>query len=132
MRLIDQHHHIKKRADFFAALDKAIAQGEDLLKVAPGYGPVESIVRQLEAIRAWTAAGREPTKEERWKPQIGLILTREFASPPPEISDWVDLSGDVASYFRHWFDDAIFQTVDEDDVPYFAEDEDDQTHLINY
>jgi hypothetical protein len=132
MLLIDQYRHIKKRSDFFPALDKAIQGGLDLLKLAPGYGSVESIVRQLEMVRAWTANGRQPTKDERWKPQIGLILTREFASPPPEIADWVDLAGDVASYFRHWFEDATFQSVDEDDVPYFPEDEDDQTHLINY
>lgn len=127
---IDEYRHIKSRADFFRALEKAIRESEDLLKVAPGYGPVESILRQLETIRSWTANGRQPTKEERWKPQIGLILSREFASPPTDqIAGWADLAGDVAMYFRHWLDDATFQTVDDGDVPSFPEDEDDETHL---
>jgi hypothetical protein len=127
---IDEYHHIRNRAGFFQALSKAIQESTDLLKVAPGYGPIESVLRQLETIQVWTASGRQPTKEERWKPQIGLILSREFSSPPTDqLAAWADLVGDVEMYFRHWLDDATFQTVDDEDVPTFAEDEDDETHL---
>jgi hypothetical protein len=45
---------------------------------------------------------------------------------------WVELTGEVAAYFRHWLDDATYQTVDEDNVPYFAEDEDDVTPLLSF
>jgi hypothetical protein len=131
MLYIDQQKHIKNRADFFRALAAAIQGANDLLKVAPGDGSVTSILRQLEMIRTWTENGRQPTKEERWKPKIGLQLSREFDGvSEPRISAWVELTGEVAAYFRHWLDDVTYQTVDEDDVPYFPEDENDVTHLL--
>jgi hypothetical protein len=130
MRLIEQFHHFKTRAEFFPALDKAIQQSVDLLQAMPDYGQIESILSQLEMIRVWTANGRQPTKDERRKPQIDVILDREFASAPnDQLAAWADLAGDVAAYFTWWLEDATFQAVDEDDVPSFPEDEDDETHL---
>jgi len=67
MLYIDQHKHIKNRADFFRTLAEAIQASNDLLARAPGDGSVTSILRQLETIRTWTDNGRDPTKEERWK-----------------------------------------------------------------
>lgn len=131
MLYIDQQKHIKSRSDFFRILAAAIQASNDLLKVAPGDGRIESILRQLEMIRAWTDNGREPTKDERWKPQIGLILMREFETEGDQgVTNWAELCGEVAAYFRHWLNDATYLTVDEDDVPYFPEDEDDDTHLL--
>jgi hypothetical protein len=115
---VDQQKHIKNRADFFRTLAAAIHASKDLLKLAPGDGSVTSILRQLEMIQG------------RWKPKIGLQLSREFEdATDPKIIHWVELTAEVAAYFRHWFDDATYPTVDEDDVPYFPEDEDDVTHL---
>jgi hypothetical protein len=130
MRYIDQHKHIKNRADFFRALAAAIQASNDLLKMAPGDGIVTSILRQLETIRTWTENGRQPTKDERWKPQIGLTLSREFETESdPRIIDWAELSREVEGYFGAWLDDATYQTVDEDELPDFPEEEDDVTHL---
>lgn len=130
MLYIDQHKHIKNRDDFFRVLAAAIQASNDLLKVAPGYGVVTSILRQLEAIRTWTEDGREPTKEERWGLQIGLILSREFETETaPQIRHWAELSQEVEGYFNAWLDDATYQAVDEDDLPDFPEEEDDVTHL---
>jgi hypothetical protein len=78
MLYIDQHKHIKSRADFFSAMARAIDESLELLKVAPADGVVTAILRQLETIRAWTDQGREPTQEERWKPRIGLLVMREL------------------------------------------------------
>ena len=132
MLYIDQNKHIKDRADFFRTLTEAIQASNDLLKVAPGDGAITSILRQLEMIRTWTENGREPTKEERWKPQIGVILMREFETESArQILDWAERCKEVESYFCHWLDDKTYQTVDEDELPLFAEDEDDKTHLMS-
>jgi hypothetical protein len=130
MLYVDQHKHIKNRSDFFRTLGAAIQASNDLLKVAPGDGRIMSVLRQLEMIRTWTDNGRDPTKEERWKLQIGVILMREFESEGDQrVADWAELSKEVEGYFNLWVDDATYQTVDEDDLPDFPEDEDDVTHL---
>jgi hypothetical protein len=130
MRYIDQHKHIKSRADFFRILTVAIRASTDLLTVAPGDGRIMSVLRQLEMIRTWTDNGRDPTKEERWKTQIGVILMREFETEGDQrVIDWAELCKEVEGYFNLWVDDATYQTVDEDDLPDFPEDEDDVTHL---
>lgn len=130
MLYIDQQKFIKSRSDFFRALSDAIQASKDLLTRAPNDAPVTSVLRQLETIRTWTEHGREPTQEERWKPRIGLVLLREFeAETDRQILDWANLSKEVEAYFRHWLDDATYQTADEDDLPDFPEEEDEQTHL---
>ncbi len=131
MLFIDQQKHIKNRSDFFLVLDKAISASHALLKIAPSDGGVTSILRQLEMIRIWTANGREPTKDERWKPRIGLLLMREFDSQTdPAITSWAELCREVEGYLVHWLDDATYCTVDEDELPDFPEEEDDDTHLV--
>lgn len=130
MLYIDQHEHIKSRSDFFRVLAEAIRASDDLLKVAPGDGRMASVLRELDMIRAWTDNGRGPTKEQRWKLQIGLILTREFETEGDQrVMEWAQLCREVEGYFNLWLDDAIYQTVDEDDLPDFPEEEDDLTHL---
>jgi hypothetical protein len=132
MLYIDQHKHIKNRADFFRALAHAIQASEALLKSTAADGSITTILQQLEMIRTWTENGRHPTREERWKPQIGLILTRDFESATdPRIMAWVELCQEVAGYLHHWLDDAAYQTVDEDDLPDFPEDEDDAPHQLH-
>jgi len=89
-----------------------------------------SILRQLQMIQQWTANGRQPTKEDRWKPTILLRLTREFEGVmDPVWADWVDRVGDVAYYFERWYEDSVFQTVRTDQIPHFPEKEDDVTRL---
>jgi len=131
MLYIDQHKHIKSRADFFRALDNAIQLSKDLLKAASNDGAIASVLRQLEMIRTWTENGREPTKDERWKPQIGIILSREFETASDrQILDWAEVCKETEGYFCHWLDDEVYQTVDEDELPLFADEEDDVTHLL--
>jgi hypothetical protein len=130
MLLIDQFKHIKNRADFFMALDDAIQRTQTLMNPGPNTAAETSILRQLQMIKQWTANGRQPTKEERWKPNILLRLTREYEGvSDPVWEDWVNRVGDVAYYFERWYEDSLFQTVRTDQVPHFPEDEDDVTHL---
>ena len=130
MLLIDHFKHIKNRADFFVTLDDAIQRTQDLMKPGP-HGPAEdSILRQLHVIQRWTANGRQPTKEERWKPNILVRLAREFEGVmDPVWEDWVQRVKEVAFYFQRWHEDSVFQSVHGDEIPFFPEDEDDLTHL---
>jgi hypothetical protein len=97
---IDQQKHIKGRADFFRTLAAAIQSSNDLLRVAPDDGRIMSVIQQLEMIRTWTDNGREPAKEERWQPQIGRILAREFDTEGDRrVIDWAELCGEVAHTF---------------------------------
>lgn len=129
MLLIDQYKHIKSRADFFKALDAALRETEALLKQTPD-ATIAAIEKQLRAIEGWTANGREPTKQERWSTNIGLRLSREFANvPDPKIEAWSELCNEVEGYFNAWLEDPVFQTVDDEELPDFEEEEDEDTHL---
>jgi|SRR6187401_3075099 hypothetical protein len=130
MRLIDQFKHVKNRADFFVALDDAIQRTQVLMEPGPHGAAEGSILRQLQVIQQWTANGRQPKKEERWKPTILLRLAREFEGVmDPVWEDWVQRVGQVALYFQLWLEDSLFKTAETGQIPYFPEDEDDVTHL---
>ena len=118
---IDYFQHIKARRDFFPALDQAIQRTHDLLKKAPGDPYLTSILRQLDAMKGWTANGRDPTRAERKSLTIGQILVREFEpAPTDEIEDWTKLVREVKGYFEEWLTDQRFQSIDEDDLDPFA------------
>jgi len=129
MLLIDQYKHIKGRADFFEALDRALRDTEALLKQTPD-ATVAAVEKQLRAIEGWTANGRAPTQRERWSTDIGLRLSRELANvPEPKIEAWCELCSEVEGYFNVWLEDPVFRTVDDEELPDFEEDEDPDTHL---
>jgi hypothetical protein len=117
---IDEFQFIKSRDDFFVTLDRAIEKTNDLLAKSPREPHLEPISLQLDAIKRWTANGREPTEDERKSTTIGVTIVREFdPAPTDEIAEWVDLVKEVEAYFEEWLDDARFQTVDVDDLDEF-------------
>jgi hypothetical protein len=120
VRLIDQYKHIKRRSDFYPAVDDAIARTFALLGQAPNDPTLSSILTQLEYIKRITAGGREPTYDERTSTRIGVRLLRAFEpAQTDEIEAWINVCSEVEGYFRDWLDDATFQTIDEDDLPEF-------------
>jgi len=66
---------INSRVDFDALLQKATLAGKTLLAGRPDDPAIAPIVRQLEAVAAWSADGRNPTKEQR--STIDLSSARE-------------------------------------------------------
>lgn len=122
MLLIDQYKYVRSRADFFVTLDLALRQASELLARSPHDGAVGSIRAQLEAMRRWTDAGREPTREERRSLTIGPLLVRELEpAPTDELAEWVDRVREVAGHFRDWLDDATFASIDEDELGDFPD-----------
>ncbi len=69
---------INNRADFQTVLDKAITDGKALHTTRPGDETIEAIVRQLEAVKAWSANGQIPTEDDRESIDIGVRASREF------------------------------------------------------
>ena len=117
MKLRDDFHHIKNRATFFDALDRAIRETQSLLERTPDDPYFASFLRQLRAIRDWTANGREPTRDERRSITIGRTLVRELSpAPTDEIERISKLLHEVHGYFRIWLDDETFQTIDDREV----------------
>lgn len=122
MLLIDQYKFLKSRADWFIALDQAFQETLDLLNQGPD-PYLESVLAQLDAMKRWTADGREPTEQERKSMTIGMIMTREFDSPSTDqLYFYKEKVMEVWSYFDDWFDDAYFSTVDEDDLMDYEEE----------
>lgn len=118
MLLVDTFQYIKKRDDWFRALDEAIDKTFDLLSRTPD-PYLESILAQLDAMKRWTADGREPTEAERKKMTIPKIITREFGSPATdELYDYTEKVKEVWFYFDQWLDDATFTSIDSADLEY--------------
>jgi hypothetical protein len=120
VRYISEFEHIKSRKDFFVALDEALKRTRELGSIGAPDPSMGSILRQLEAVKGWTANDRQPTLAERKSLTAGRILVREFEpAPTDEIYDWVTLVREVTGYFSDWLDDATFATIDTDDMDDF-------------
>jgi hypothetical protein len=94
---------ISSRNDFQAALAEAIAVVGDLVRAAPRFEPYQEIEMQLDAMRRWTADGREPTPDERASINIGLVIIRELdPQPDPPTYAKYELLRACHHYFRQW------------------------------
>jgi hypothetical protein len=94
---------LRTRQDFFDVLAETEKDAARLAKKAPGYPPLQSIERQLSAMRGFTATGRTPTEDERDSISIGLIAARELdAEQSDEMADFIDRLHELGGYFREW------------------------------
>jgi len=89
---------IKTRGEFEAELKEAIYQADLLIKKLPKWPAMQTVRRQLEAMRNWTQGGRTPTEDERKKINIGLIAMREFDDEEPISS----LCHKLNYFFQEW------------------------------
>jgi hypothetical protein len=97
---------INSRGDFHSVLDQTLAEARGLAAETPGYAPMKIIVRQLEAMKAWTAGGRTPTPEERQRVDIGVIAVRELEpTETPEQDDFNLRLHELNGYFEDWPED---------------------------
>ena len=107
---------INSRADFERVLREARTITRGMLGAAPDNPAIAAIDTQLDAMQRWTAAGGEPTKDERERINVGLIAVRELDD------DRQDESGELArklyvldSYFKEWpTDDQAASATDAD------------------
>ncbi|MCB1590096.1 MAG: hypothetical protein KDI56_14405 [Xanthomonadales bacterium] len=98
--------YIETRAEFFEVLDRAITQVQARCNAVPAQPMYRSILRQLQAMQAWTADGRTPLEAERDRIDIGLIAIREI--DPQDDDDNADLHEllvQLGGYFEEWPDD---------------------------
>jgi len=94
---------IKSRSDFERVLSETIRLVRRLNIESPGYPTFEIILRQLEAMAAWTASGRTPAQDERESIDIGLIAVRELDNDPdPRIQDLATRLHELNAYFEDW------------------------------
>ena len=112
---LEPHKFIQNRADFFQSIDRAIADTKRL-RGTPPWAPLESILRQLEAMKQWTANGRTPTKDERRSIQIWRTVSRELEpAANDELYDYTQLLTELTFYFKLWWDDAEWAAMDTKD-----------------
>lgn len=112
---------INSRADFGVLLQKATREGELLLRRRPGDPVIEVIERQLEAVGAWSANGRTPTKAERGSIDIALRASRELEGDS-DACNWTRDLYALDAYIEDWpSDDHAANATDED---FFNSDED--------
>jgi hypothetical protein len=96
---------INSRSDFFRVLDQTLAEARGLAEGAPSGAPMETVVRELEAMKACTAGGRTPTPAERQSIDIGVISIRELEPAETEEQDNFQLRlHELNGYFEDWPD----------------------------
>ena len=69
---------ITRRDEFFVTLERALTRLAEESARTPGYYLWPLMLRQLDAMREWTAGGREPTPEERERITVGTLAAREL------------------------------------------------------
>jgi hypothetical protein len=94
---------INNRSEFLAVLPQARTLAEMILTRQPHERAIESVLRQLRAVEAWTVGGRVPTEDERKSLNMSLRMLREY-----EVTDDVEiyrlrhLVGSLHSYVEYW------------------------------
>jgi hypothetical protein len=97
---------INSRSDFLSELTQAQRKLATLMARLPFEDPLQSIGKQLDAIAAWTANGRSPTKKERKSIAMGLQMFRDYESTDDaDISSLSDDVGNIDTYVKFWPDD---------------------------
>jgi hypothetical protein len=110
---------IDSRADFERVLKEARAITHGMLKVQPNNPVIETIDTQLDAMERWTAAGREPTEDERKTISVGLIAVRELdAARRDESGELANKLYELDNYFKEWPTDG--QAANATDADYWA------------
>lgn len=110
---------INSRADFFAMLDAALATANAMLARTPTYAVALSAARQLAALKLWTANGRTPTDEERYRISIGIMAARELDDPTRDpkspLSIWAEQLCSLNNYTDGWPSDEVAANPPEDE-----------------
>ena len=105
---------INSRADFFGVLDRAIAEGKAFQVKYAGDASIDAIVRQLEAVKRWSANGRTPTQAERESIDIGVRAARELEGDV-ETYQWSRSLYALDAYIEDWpSDDEAANATDDD------------------
>ncbi|MEZ4390645.1 MAG: hypothetical protein R3A48_06075 [Polyangiales bacterium] len=69
---------ITSRDEFFVTLERTHARLAEESARTPEYDLWPLMLRQLDAMREWTAGGREPSAEERERVTVGTLAAREL------------------------------------------------------
>jgi hypothetical protein len=94
---------ITSRQEFRDRVDKAMAALGKQMQQTPRFDPYESVEMQLDALKRWTADGREPTDDERARINMGLIVIREFdPEPDEELYDLMQDLHQIQGYVDVW------------------------------
>ena len=98
--------YIKTRSEFFDVLESTIAIASAKASKVPAFGLYQNVLRQLLAMREWTANGRTPDQDERERNDIGLIAVREIdPQDDDESADFHELLVQLDGYFYEWPED---------------------------
>ena len=98
--------YIKSRAEFFDVLESTIAIAKARAEHVPAFGPYQTVLAQLQAMRNWKADGRTPEQEERDRIDIGLIAVREIdEQADDESAEFHELLLQLDGYFCEWPED---------------------------
>jgi hypothetical protein len=106
---------VKSRDDFQSVLAGAHRETSELLDRGEWW-PLQSIKLQLEAMREWTAQGRDPTPEEIESIQLGVVVARELEpAPTAELESYNERLYELHGYFKEWLGDDDEDDEDDDD-----------------
>ncbi len=111
------NQHLQRRSDFQPLLERLIAETNAQVAHSPTWRVLTSIQAQLQAMRTWTADGRDPLPEERARISIGMLVVRELEpGMPAELAPYASALIEITDYFKRWPSDAARAEVDEDDL----------------
>jgi hypothetical protein len=94
---------IRNHADFFDMLARTTTEIDGLVAREPAYPVWALLQRQLQAMRAWTTDGKDPTAEQRVRVSIGLVAARELEPAPDAVMENLVTRLHLLNYYwRRW------------------------------
>jgi hypothetical protein len=106
---------IDSRTGFHRVLREATDIVRRSLAQRPDNEVMRRTERQLDAMKRWTDAGREPSAGERRDIDVGLIAARELSDATGETGDLARKLFALNNYFEDWPTDAEAATATDDD-----------------
>lgn len=102
---------INSRADFLALLDEVFVATREMLLRSPANPLAQAAAKQLAALELWTANGRTPTDDERYRINIGIMAAREFddprLDPASPLATWARRLSAINNYTDGWPSDEV-------------------------
>jgi hypothetical protein len=95
------------------------------LASSPGDETLEVILKQLEAVKSWSANGRTPTKGERKSIDIAVRVAREYEGDSDKYA-WTRKLYGLDAYVADWPSDERAANATDDDFWDDDEEDDDE------
>ena len=109
-----EYGEINSRVAYHRILGEAMDLVQGILTRRPDDDMMQLIYEELDAMRRWSADGREPSDDERGSINVGLVAARELSGATGDEGKLVPKLLALNHYFEDWPTDQEAATATDD------------------